>query len=40
MGARNPSTDLAFLLYMSNVLVTRSGLYDKQYVADNAVGFG
>ncbi|MFR3092535.1 MAG: molybdopterin-dependent oxidoreductase [Eggerthella lenta] len=31
-------TDLAFLLAMSNVLVTR-GLYDKQYVADNAVGF-
>ena len=34
----NPGTDLAFLLAMSNVLVTR-GLYDKQYVADNAVGF-
>lgn len=34
----NPGTDLALLLAMSNVLVTR-GLYDKQYVADNAVGF-
>ena len=33
-----PGTDLALILGMANVLVTR-GLYDKQYVADNSVGF-
>lgn len=34
----NPGTDLALVLAMSNVLITR-GLYDKQYVAENSVGF-
>lgn len=34
----NPGTDLAFVLAMSHVLVTR-GLYDKEYVAANTVGF-
>ncbi|WP_165053713.1 MULTISPECIES: molybdopterin-dependent oxidoreductase [unclassified Adlercreutzia] len=34
----NPGTDLALLLGMSHVLVTR-GLYDAAYVAENAVGF-
>ncbi|MEG0476096.1 MAG: molybdopterin-dependent oxidoreductase [Raoultibacter sp.] len=34
----NPGTDLALILAMSNVLVTE-GLYDKEYVAANAVGF-
>lgn len=34
----NPGTDLALVLAMSNVLITR-GLYDKEYVAANGVGF-
>lgn len=34
----NPGTDLALVLAMSNVLVTR-GLYDKEYVAENGAGF-
>ncbi len=34
----NPGTDLALVLAMSHVLVTR-GLYDKEYVAANTVGF-
>ncbi|MFR8008065.1 MAG: molybdopterin-dependent oxidoreductase, partial [Gordonibacter urolithinfaciens] len=34
----NPGTDLALVLAMSNVLVTR-GRYDKEFVAANTVGF-
>lgn len=34
----NPGTDLALVLAMANVLVTRD-LYDKKYVAENTVGF-
>ncbi len=34
----NPGTDLALVLAMSNVLVTR-GLYDDAYIAANTVGF-
>ena len=34
----NPGTDLALVLAMSHVLVMR-GLYDKDYVAANTVGF-
>ncbi|MDO4289678.1 MAG: molybdopterin-dependent oxidoreductase [Eggerthellaceae bacterium] len=34
----NPGTDMAFVLGMANVLITR-GLYDADYVAENAVGF-
>ena len=34
----NPGTDLALVLGMANVLVTR-GLYDADYVAENSVGF-
>ncbi|MEG1518082.1 MAG: molybdopterin-dependent oxidoreductase, partial [Raoultibacter sp.] len=34
----NPGTDLALILAMANVLVTE-GLYDKEYVAANSVGF-
>ena len=34
----NPGTDLAFILGMAHVLVEQ-GLYDKDYVAANSVGF-
>ena len=34
----NPGTDLALVLAMSNVLVSR-GLYDQEFVAANATGF-
>lgn len=34
----NPGTDLALVLAMANVLVTRN-LYDKEYVAAHTVGF-
>ena len=34
----NPGTDLAFILAMANVIVTK-GLYDSAYIADNTVGF-
>ena len=34
----NPGSDLALVLALSNVLVNR-GLYDKDYVAENATGF-
>ncbi len=34
----NPGTDLALVLAMSNVLIS-NGLYDKEYVAANSVGF-
>lgn len=34
----NPGTDLAFVLAMAHVLLTR-GLYDKAYVAEQSVGF-
>ena len=34
----NPGTDLALILAMANVLIDQ-GLYDKAYVAANAVGF-
>ena len=33
-----PGTDLALILGMANVIVTR-GLYDKDYIAENSVGF-
>ena len=34
----NPGTDLALVLAMSNVLI-KNGLYDKDYVAENGIGF-
>lgn len=34
----NPGTDLAFVLGMSNALI-KAGRYDKQYVAEQSVGF-
>lgn len=34
----NPGTDLALILAMSHVLVTR-GLYDRDFVSQNSVGF-
>ena len=34
----NPGTDLAFILGMAHVLVSK-GLYDKDYVAANSMGF-
>lgn len=36
--AIRPGTDLALVLAMSNVLVSE-GLYDKEFIANNAVGF-
>ena len=34
----NPGTDLALVLAMSNVLI-KNGLYDKDFVAENGIGF-